>query len=305
MECEIQENWRRKGVVIASSSMTRRNALVEVFRTSNVESLEVPDEVERNLWQQLEEAKACRVGNLAYVHEIATAKARWAVARVGVRKKLILAMDTVPLLVPNQDVSAGEKEIGQYLVLHKPKEEQLALQQLVIAFRSMIRGCRNKKGIESFSAVQRAASVVRVVTGMALYVPELHVIFQDSVCCDVSFGIIEDWIQDNEHDEAAEIKFVQALAKEVLAIQRASQKTPERIPGALDYGLMGTGTDLDQLLRWYVSDRSWGASEPKGVFVGAPKEMLEFMLNHGAHQIANLVIQHQMMHHFEEMDARK
>ncbi len=300
MEHAIQENWRRKGVVIASSSVTRRNALVEVFRTENVTALEVPDEVERNLWQRLEAADACRVGNLGRVHEIATAKARWAVATVGARQKLILAMDTVPLLVPDCSGIEGEKSSNRYLVLHKPKAEHLALQQLETAFRSMIRGCRNKKGVERVSAVQKAASVVRVVTGLALYVPELHAIFQDSACCDVSFGIIEDWVKKTESDEAAETKFVEELAKEVFAIQCACQKVPERIPGALDYGLMGAGTALDQLLKWYVSDRSWGATEAKDVFVGASKEMIEFMLNDGAHQVANRRIAHQISQHFLE-----
>ncbi len=119
------------------------------------------------------------------------------------------------------------------------------------------------------------ACSVRVITGIALNVPELDRIITASPYFDVTFGTIAAWIDQAFTDDEI-TKRISALARAVLNVQKAKGGNPLMIPGAIDYSGLGDHKELSDLLEWQLVDPMFGSMEnAKGIACGAPIEALQ------------------------------
>lgn len=144
----------------------------------------------------------------------------------------------------------------QFRVFHKPRSEAVAVAQLEFIFGQLAAGYKQRKELLVLLGLERSVSdpliinlkgkpwfdgqteserlladfklrqnylacSVRIVTGIALNVPELDRILTASPYFDVTFGTIATWIDQGLGDEEIKRK-ISVLAQEVLSAQKAT-----------------------------------------------------------------------------------
>ncbi len=228
----------------------------------------------------------------------------------------------VPHLSGVKDYDRSADYPYQFRVFHKPRSEEAALAQLEFIFGQLVEGYKQRKELLNLLGHKRSvidplilnlkgkawfdgqaeserlladfklrqnylACSVRVVTGIALNVPELDRIITASPYFDVTFGTIAAWIDLGLSDSDI-AKRISILAREVLHVQKASGGNPIMIPGTIDYSGLGDHKGLADLLDWQLINPQFGSVESaQGIARGAPVEALQELVQGAASQAKN------------------
>ncbi len=291
---QCKEKWRNDGVVLASSSAVRARALGQALDTDNIKTISVPDITEQDQWRVIHETHGNQVNYTGNIVEVAATKAMWVYEQAGVRNRLIVAMDTVPLLLEPVSWQAGftAAQVKYYpytfKVFHKPRTNDNAKLQLREIFKSMLacyslrkilQGMRssqasvrydlyptkgNRPWFEGQSELDRLRCEFELrqnYLACAVRVATGLAIYvpelMSVVTTTASFDVNFNAIADlvdNNVSPEEAVVQIEKLVDTVLTIQRDYGGKPELIPGALDYSKLGANKDLEAALQWQLAD---------------------------------------------------
>lgn len=170
-----REKWQEDGAVLASSSKVRAKMLAEVLGTDNIDCVSVPDSAEANQWQVIATNGTCLVNFSGNVAQIAETKLAWLLELDSTRTRLMVGMDTVPLLLdpgtwlPDFDREKVRYYPHRFRVFHKPRSQENASLQLQTIFRSLVCGYQLRKRLNQLRGLKQS-----VKEDMNLYLPLRH-----------------------------------------------------------------------------------------------------------------------------------
>lgn len=316
----VKSGWLDRGVVLASGSSVRRDTLARIFASDNIAHCPSPDDVEREKWGLVSAQGLCQVAFAGSVHSVAAEKLRWLLSQGVIRDKLAIAMDTVPCVLRMPPVKYVENAEWRrfypysFDVFHKPRSKEKAIAQLSDLFARIVVGYQQREHLHAVLGVSGSladplvlkkrewqgrlspadeflfhqnyiACIARVVTGVAVYIPELHRIITSSPYCDFTFDTLMKWVEERG-DISPRDENIQKLAVAVYEAQKSFGGNPDMIPGGLDYAACASNQEVCALLGLRgVSSDMVTPEEVREICLGAPSSAISRLMDRAAYMV--------------------